>query len=130
MTSPPELSMEYWRAECQRLAGLLSEARSDRNATVARLEAEKRGLEEDKARLDWLETQGRIGSWIAMYEDHGGPESWKTWEVTEPQADGYEGSGMTVRQAIDAARYRAACPGEGQPSNASNSPTASRESQG
>jgi hypothetical protein len=29
-----------------------------------------------------------------------------------------------------AARYRAACPGEGQPSNASNSPTASRESQG
>jgi hypothetical protein len=32
--------------------------------------------------------------------------------------------------APQAARYRAACPGEGQDSSASNSPTASRESQG
>jgi hypothetical protein len=36
----------------------------------------------------------------------------------------------TCWKANSAARYRAACPGEGQPSSASNSPTASRESQG
>jgi hypothetical protein len=96
MTSPPELSMEYWRQECQRLAGLLSEARSDRNAEVARLEAEKRGLEEERELLVWMNHERLTVTWNPYH---------MAFIVQRPeQVVGNIGKGPTVTDALRAAR--------------------------
>jgi hypothetical protein len=90
--------------------------RDEARKEAATLRELAEGLKADKERLDWLDENVR--DIVVCNGEEGGMIVRHCYSEAPIRAD------------IDAARYRAACPGEGQPSNASNSPTASRESQG